>query len=159
MQQFQRYQHFAFDVNNNIIDIHDTDKVCEQQYFCPHCHNEMIAKRGNIRQWHFAHKTDKCSYDSYLHAIAEKMIIDWFNQKESIILEMDTHKKCSQYEECIFRVNKSCTSKITTQYNLKKYYSRCTQEQGYKGFIADLLCESEERPNSPIFIKIRHSHY
>ena len=75
MQQSQKYQHFAFDVNNNIIDIHNTDKVCEQLYFCPHCHNEMIAKRGNIRQWHFAHKTDKCSYDNYLHSIAEKMIM------------------------------------------------------------------------------------
>ncbi len=53
MQYSQRYQHFAFDANNNIINIYNTDKVCKQRYFCPHCHNEMIAKRGNIRQWHF----------------------------------------------------------------------------------------------------------
>ena len=84
MQHSQRYQHFAFDVNNNIIDIHNTDKICEQRYFCPYCHNEMIAKRGNIRQWHFAHKTEKCSYDNYLHSIAKKMIMDWFNQKKAL---------------------------------------------------------------------------
>lgn len=81
MQHSQKYQHFALDANNNIIDIHSADKVCEKRYFCPHCHNEMIAKRGNVRQWHFAHKTEKCSYDKYLHSIAEKMIMDWFNPK------------------------------------------------------------------------------
>ena len=60
MQHSQKYQHFALDANNNIIDIHSADKVCGKRYFCPHCHNEMIAKRGNVRQWHFAHKTEKC---------------------------------------------------------------------------------------------------
>lgn len=149
MQHSQRYQHFALDVNNDIIDIHNTDSSCEQRYFCPHCHNEMIAKRGNIRQWHFAHKTDKCSYDSYLHSIAEKMIINWFNQKESIILEMDAYKKCSKYDNCIFRMDEYCTSKTTIRYNLKEYYSKCTQERGYEGFVADLFCESEGKPNSP----------
>lgn len=158
MQHSQRYQHFALDVNNDIIDIHNADSSCEQRYFCPHCHNEMIAKRGNIRQWHFAHKTDKCSYDSYLHSIAEKMIMNWFNQKESIILEMDAYKKCSKYDNCIFRMDEYCTGKTTIRYNLKEYYSKCTQERGYEGFVADLFCESEGKPNSPIFIEIFVTH-
>lgn len=119
MQHSQKYQHFALDANNNIIDIHSADKVCGKRYFCPHCHNEMIAKRGNVRQWHFAHKTEKCSYDKYLHSIAEKMIMDWFNQKESIVLEMEAHQKCSQYGACIFRMNEICTGRTTVQYNLK----------------------------------------
>lgn len=158
MQHSQKYQHFALDANNNIIDIHSADKVCGKRYFCPHCHNEMIAKRGNVRQWHFAHKTEKCSYDKYLHSIAEKMIMDWFNQKESIVLEMEAHQKCSQYGACIFRMNEICTGRTTVQYNLKKYYSRCTQERGYNGFIADLLCECEDRPTPPIFIEIFVTH-
>lgn len=66
MNHTNRLQHFALDANGNIIDINETKDIDDKQYFCPHCHNEMIAKRGDIRQWHFAHKTDKCSYDKYL---------------------------------------------------------------------------------------------
>lgn len=158
MQHSQKYQHFALDENNNIIDIRNTYNVSEQQYFCPHCHNEMIAKRGNIRQWHFAHKTDKCSYDSYLHSVAEKMIMDWFNQNESIFLEMDAYERCNNYDVCKFRMDEFCSGRITVKHNLKKYYSRCAQERGYEGFIADLLCESEKEPTSPIFIEIFVTH-
>lgn len=158
MQHSQKYQHFALDENNNIIDIRNANKECEHQYFCPHCHNEMIAKRGNIRQWHFAHKTDKCSYDSYLHSVAEKMIMDWFNQNKSIFLEMVAYTRCNKYDECRFRIDEFCSGSITVKHNLKEYYSRCTQERGYNGFIADLLCESENDSTSPIFIEIFVTH-
>ena len=102
MQHVHKYQHFALDKNANIINIHDTDTTGKQQYFCPYCRAEMITKRGNIRQWHFAHKTDKCSYDNYLHSIAEKMIMDWFNRQETIMLVMKTQEKCNKYGNCIF---------------------------------------------------------
>lgn len=158
MKHIQRYQRFAFDINNNVIDIYNSTKVCKLQYFCPHCHNEMIAKRGDIRKWHFAHKTAKCSYDNYLHSISEKMILDWFNQKESIILEMNAKVECTHYDSCKFHNDKYCTGREPIQYDLKKYYSRCVRERGYKGFIADLLCESDDRPRSPIFIEIFVTH-
>jgi len=53
MQHSHRYQHFALDASNNIVDIKNVHD--DQQYFCPHCHKEMITKRGKIRQWHFAY--------------------------------------------------------------------------------------------------------
>ena len=46
MQSFHKYQHFAFDINNGIIDIQNTDNLNNQQYFCPLCHKEMIPKCG-----------------------------------------------------------------------------------------------------------------
>ena len=67
-----QYQHYASDINNNIIHVKDTSNLEVQKYYCPYCNNEMITKRGNVRQWHFAHKTDKCSYDKYLHFKFEK---------------------------------------------------------------------------------------
>lgn len=154
MQHYQQYQHFALDAKNNIIDIRNISDTYNQQYFCPHCHNEMIAKRGNIRQWHFAHKTTKCSYNNYLHSIAEKMIMDWFNKQEYIVLEMDAYEKCGKYDSCIFHTDKYCVRKTSIQHNLKNYYSKCTQEQGYNGFIADLLCEGKDNLTFPIFIEI-----
>lgn len=119
MHHSLKYQHFALDENQNIIDIQHTEDVREQEYFCPHCHKEMIAKRGNIRQWHFAHKSDKCSYDKYLHSIAEMMIMDWFNQQTSIMLVMDKPEKCSRYNDCAFRDEKHCMRTGHSQYDLK----------------------------------------
>ena len=94
MKHSHTYQHFALNTDNCIVDIKDV-YYSNERYFCPYCHSEMIAKRGNIRQWHFAHKADKCSYDKYLHSIAEIMIMNWFNQKEHIILSMDSYEKVS----------------------------------------------------------------
>lgn len=158
MQQSCRYQHFALDENNEIIDIQRTAGINDSQYFCPHCHKEMIAKRGSIRQWHFAHKSDKCSYDKYLHSIAEIMIMDWFNKKESIVLVMNVYEKCNMYDDCKFHHNDGCRRSSSIQYDLKKYYSGCKKEQGYNGFVADLLCESPQYPNKPIFIEILVTH-
>lgn len=156
MQHSHKYQHFALDASDNIVDIKNVDN--NQRYFCPHCHGEMIAKRGDIRQWHFAHKTDKCSYDKYLHSIAEIMIMNWFNKKETIILSMDNFEKCNKYDSCIFYDASNCEGTKRTQFDLKKYYSKCILEHRYEGFIADLYCECNTNPASPIFIEIFVTH-
>lgn len=158
MQHYHKYQHFALDSNDNIINIHHTETIDRQQYFCPYCRKEMITKLGNIRQWHFAHKSDTCSYDNYLHSIAEKMIMDWFNKQKSITLIMKTQEKCIKYENCDFYSKEYCQRETSSQYDLKKYYSTCTQEQRYGNFIADLLCKREGKPTEPLFIEIFVTH-
>ncbi len=151
------YQHFALDVSNNIIDIKNTNGSDGQRYFCPYCHKEMITKRGNIRQWHFAHKTSKCSYDGYLHSIAEIMIMDWFNKKESVMLSIDNYEKCDKYDNCAFRDDRNCKRMKRIPFDLKKYYSKCIQERKYMDFVADLYCESNAS-HPPIFIEIFVTH-
>lgn len=155
MKHSNKYQHYALDVNNNIINIRDTLKTKNEEYFCPHCHKEMITKRGNIRQWHFAHKTDKCSYDKYLHSLAEIMIMDWFNSKDKIVLSLLTDGKCDKSGDCVFFNEKDCTGQVYDDCNLKKYYSKCVREKKYKDFVADLYCEKE---NNPLFIEIFVTH-
>lgn len=158
MLHSHRYQHFALDINGCLVNIQHTVNRDGEKFLCPHCHKEMITKRGSIRQWHFAHKTDKCSYDSYLHSVAELMIMDWFNKHSSIILEMNINEKCSIHESCNFYSKEDCQRKTTVKYDLKKYYSKCTKEKGYEGFIADLLCENSKSPANPIFIEIFVTH-
>lgn len=158
MQHPHRYQHFALDANDNLVDIRNTVAMNGKLYFCPHCHQEMITKRGNIRQWHFAHKSDKCSYDKYLHSIAEVMIMDWFNKTTSISLVMDVYERCRNYDECIFVDKKYCRRLTKVRYDLKKYYSECTKEKKYGDFVADLLCENHSNPTAPIFIEIYVTH-
>ena len=157
MKYLHTYQHFALNTDNCIVDIKNVD-YSNEQYFCPYCHNEMIAKRGNIRQWHFAHKADKCSYDKYLHSIAEIMIMNWFNQKEHIMLSMDNYEKCVKYDNCVFHDEKNCKRAKRVQFDLKTYYSRCIQEHRCKDFIADLYCENKTNPNLPIFIEVFVTH-
>jgi hypothetical protein len=118
----------------------------------------MITKRGAIREWHFAHKTEACSYDDYLHSIAEIMIMDWFNSNNQIMLHMSTKEKCNRFKECVFYNNTNCSGTKEVKYNLKNYYTRCTREHGHQGFIADLFCEHNSKPNAPIFIEIDVTH-
>ena len=136
----------------------DSLSSSNERYFCPYCHSEMIAKRGNIRQWHFAHKADKCSYDKYLHSIAEIMIMNWFNQKEHIILSMDSYEKCDKYDNCVFYDKINCKRVKKVQFDLKTYYSKCIQEHRCRDFIADLYCENKTNPNLPIFIEVFVTH-
>lgn len=157
MNHTHKYQHFALDENNDIVDIKNTIGIDGQRYFCPNCHREMITKRGNVRQWHFAHKMDKCSYDKYLHSLAEAMIMKWFNEKEPIMLSMDNYEKCDKYDRCIF-YNGYCKRTKRVQYDLKKYYLQCFQEYRCRGFVADLYCENNIDPDSPIFIEIFVTH-
>lgn len=158
MQQSHDLQRFALDANNYIIDIQNTNKSEDRQFFCPHCHKELIPKRGAIRQWHFAHKKDRCSYDQYLHTVAELILMDWFNKNESIILSINYVSKCDKYNHCIFYEEENCSKEMQKQYDLKKYYSTCTKEHRYKGFIADLFCENKTKPDAPIFIEIFVTH-
>ncbi len=159
MNKSNHYQHFALDFSNNIINIKDVSNLNNQKYFCPYCKEEMITKCGKIRQWHFAHKTKKCSYDKYLHSIAEKMIMDWFNTKEHILLYLNNTERCDKYDKCFFWNKTNCTSGRKDKFDLKKYYSRCYQEYKYKSFIADLYCDNNNISlEAPIFIEIFVTH-
>lgn len=151
-------QHYALDDKNNLINIKDANDLKDKKYYCPHCHNEMIKRQGEIRQWHFAHKTDKCSYDKYLHSIAEIMIMDWFNKSKNIYVILDHFRKCKTFDKCIFYNSMYCKRRDRKQHDLKKYYSNFIKEYCYKGFIADLYCENNKYPNSPIFIEIFVTH-
>ena len=95
MDHSHQLQHLALDQDNNIVDIRNTED--NKKYYCPYCRKEMITKRGNIREWHFAHKKEACSYDNYLHSIAEIMIMDWFNSIDKIMLYMSIKEKCNRY--------------------------------------------------------------
>ena len=156
MEHIRRLQHLALDQDNNIVDIKNTED--NKKYYCPFCHKEMITKRGAIREWHFAHKNEACSYDNYLHSIAEIMIMDWFNSNNQIMLHMSTKEKCNRFKECAFYNNTNCSGTKEVKYNLKNYYTKCTREHGHQGFIADLFCEHNSNPDAPIFIEIDVTH-
>lgn len=156
MNHSRRLQHLALDQFDNIVDIQNTED--NKKYYCPYCRKEMITKRGDIREWHFAHKEKACSYDNYLHSIAKIMIMNWFNSNNQIELCMNVEEKCNRFKECAFYDNFYCSGTKKVTYNLKSYYTKCIPEHKYDGFIADLFCEHNSNPSVPIFIEIFVTH-
>ena len=156
-------QHFALDEADNIIDIKDVEtkesgKKVERHFFCPNCHQEMFPKQGKIRRHHFSHKAHSdCPHDGYLHALAEKLIMDWFNKQDRVYLVMNKTKVCESINTCKFS-NSLCKQTGQKGFNLKEYYDSCTSERTYKGFRADLFCNRTNNSDDPIFIEIFVTH-
>lgn len=71
---------------------------------------------------------------------------------------MGADEKCSACNDCTFYSETNCHKATTVRYDLKRYYSRCEQEKGYNGFVADLLCKNDNSPANPIFIEIFVTH-
>ena len=53
----------AWDKDDNRVNIDETRS--NQSYYCPYCGTELIAKKGNIRVHHFAHKKNHICSDSW----------------------------------------------------------------------------------------------
>ncbi|MCD8296312.1 MAG: hypothetical protein LUC88_01935 [Prevotella sp.] len=151
--------HYAVTQNDQLVNIRSTHKEDGNKYYCPYCKQEMIGKRGSKREWHFAHKVKPCSYDKYLHSLAERRIKDWFNQNELIDLNMSRYNTCDQNFRCPFYCKDKCSSLIDNKpYNLKKYFGECELEHKFGGFIADIFCHNKTYEAKPLFIEINVNH-
>lgn len=51
---------YALDQDNNLVSVDDVDR-CKNNYYCPYCQGELIAKKGKIKVHHFAHKSETCN--------------------------------------------------------------------------------------------------
>ena len=85
---------FAKDKNNSIITI---DKINEENkhdiYTCPICGSELIARTGEIKVHHFAHKDkSKCSSETMIHWWVKHKLID-VGDKFSIKVDKDNIKE------------------------------------------------------------------
>lgn len=54
---------FAYDYNDVRVFIDDSHS--NQEYYCPYCGAPLITKKGQIRQHHFAHRTNHLCTDSW----------------------------------------------------------------------------------------------
>lgn len=77
------YSH-ALDAEGNRRSVREVD--APRPFLCGDCDNKMIAKRGQIRRWHFAHKANvecvpKPDPDNMLHRVAQDLIVKSFNER------------------------------------------------------------------------------
>ncbi|MED3576093.1 competence protein CoiA family protein [Cytobacillus praedii] len=55
--------HCAVDESNQLRFINQRLKS-GSKFYCPHCTNEVVARKGNIREHHFSHKSSDCTATS-----------------------------------------------------------------------------------------------
>lgn len=88
---------FGMDKNNNLIHASELDATQKGEKcgcYCPECHDQLIAKIGNIKVKHFAHKTNaECSFsaESGMHLYAKELLRE--NLKLMLPKVMATYKE------------------------------------------------------------------
>lgn len=154
----QDYYSYALDKNSQLIRIYDAIKGSE--YYCPNCGEVMIPRQGEIRKWHFAHKAnlENCSYESYLHKLAKRLICDCFNESPSFNIRYRAKGTCSE-QKCSLDKKKFCSWNIDREIDLKQYYDQCKEEVKVDKFKADLcISHSSKIKLKPVFIEIWVTH-
>ena len=67
-----------------------------QEFSCPICDSEVVLRRGDIRQPHFAHKPDTgCSGEGVYHKVAKQMIsLMYLRSVRKIMNSVTTFRRC-----------------------------------------------------------------
>lgn len=157
---------YAYNEFDDLVCINDSQLV-GSKFTCPNpkCRGEMIARRGEINAYHFAHKSAECKYDHYLHTIAELLIKEWYNKSDNINISIPYKAKCSQIDSCKFSsaYSRCVIEKNTKPINLKKWYEKCEREQeciiNDHKFVPDLLLKKDDDDfKDCIFIEVYVTH-
>lgn len=156
-----RYQYHALDINSELVNIESVQKG--ERFTCLNCGEEMMAKQGSRRKWHFAHKhlSSNCSYETYLHKLAKYKIKEWFDTSSEINLVIPSKKRCTKIKDCIFFDKKDkyeCIKDSFDTFNIKQYYDTCSIECRHQDFVADLLLSNSTQSTEPILLEVFVSH-
>ena len=69
---------YALDEQGRLVSIKQAylERKEGHSYHCIGCDAGMIARLGEVRDWHFAHRGDKihCGAETYLHMVAKRLI-------------------------------------------------------------------------------------
>ncbi|MFB5583577.1 competence protein CoiA family protein [Bacillus albus] len=87
--------------------VHIEDRLYKNiKYRCPHCHEDVIFKKGNKREHHFSHRPgSNCvvSRETLLHFEAKYFLVNKINKEEDIKFKIDL----SYFKKKIQRISKS----------------------------------------------------
>lgn len=67
---------FAIDIEGKLVEIKDVVSGLACNCICPHCKAKLIARKGDLKIHHFAHKGDECLYatQTALHLAAKEIL-------------------------------------------------------------------------------------
>ena len=130
-------------------------------YHCIGCGAGMIARLGEVRDCHFAHRGDEihCGTETYLHMVAKRLFKEKFKKNEPFLVGYYRDVKCSDNQTCPFAKNEECHTYKLETFDLKAFYDTCEEEKPVGDYIADLLLTNSSKPErEPVLIKIQVSH-
>lgn len=83
----------ALDINKHRVHINETH--AKENYFCPECGEELILKKGEIRQHHFAHRKDSPCVDGWHYDMSNWHLMwqDKFPRDTQEIVKVSDGKK------------------------------------------------------------------
>ena len=154
---------YALDENGRLVSIKQAflERNKGHAYHCIGCGAGMIARLGEVRDWHFAHRGDEvhCGTETYLHMVAKRLIKEKFEKDEPFMVGYYQDVKCSDSATCPFADDEEChTNKLET-FDLKEFYDTCEEEKAVGDYIADLLLTNSAKPErEPVLIEIQVSH-
>lgn len=154
---------FAYNQNGEIVNIKDVSlqNRTENKYYCISCGAEMVAKLGEVKEHHFAHKGEgeSCSFESYLHKLAKKMIKEKFDASNTFEIEVFQNVLCVNSDICKFFSVEECKGIELKKFDLKRYYNSCQEEAQIGNYRADLLLADDTgKYKEPILIEIKVLH-
>lgn len=150
------HQHYAKDEDGNLVYIDNVEDG--KKYFCIKCNMEMIPKRGNKNEHHFAHKQENpdCNWETYLHSLAKIRIAEWLVNTPSISLILPSF--CSMHDKCPLKDSTKDCKGNDKSFDLKNYYAVKGIEYKVGEFIPDILLMPKKSDNDPLFIEIYVTH-
>ena len=74
-----------------------------QEFSCPLCESEVVLRRGDVRQPHFAHKPDTgCSGEGVNHKVAKRMIyLMYLRTVRTPMISVSTYRRCPNCSKSI----------------------------------------------------------
>lgn len=156
---------YALDSTKTFL-VHIDDARKGEIYYCPYseCNEILSIKEGKDRRKHFFHVNNgkKCSYNNYLHSLAERRIVEWFYSSNDITLKLNVDFYCANYNFCKWENNNTensyCKKRKLSPFNLKKYYNCIEIEKRENGFIWDLWLTNRNINHPPMAIEIYVTH-
>lgn len=153
--------HFAYNEEKRVVGV-DDDPEKKIGYTCIGCGAPLVPVRGKVREHHFRHKSDAdgcVSYESFLHKLGKRMLIERFEESESFVVGVEKSNSCDKKETCKMAKELCKSSTFVDPIDMKKIYTRCEAEREYKGFRADVMFDSDDRERRPpLFLEIAVSH-
>lgn len=132
-------------------------------YRCISCGGVLIPVLGKKNAHHFRHKTDECSYESYIHQLWKQYVFDYWNKTQHWGVTYYVEFSCAKVSSCGLNKanNNLCCNdnRFTESIDLKGKYDTCTIEGSYGGYRADLLLSNSNNPEIiPTFVEICYKH-
>ena len=157
------FYRYALGVDGRRIHVSEVNETNRHDgYRCVSCGCELTPVLGKKNAHHFRHKTDACSYESYIHKLWKQYVYEQWNKMSHLYVSYNVEWYCDKSANCkLVDPNEQRCNKVRNKetIDIKEKYDTCEIEGSYGGYRADLLLSNSKDPETiPTFIEICYKH-